>query len=180
MKAPRGFTVLELVFLVAVAGIVAAIVIPALVRARVAANESATVGDIHTLISAQTAYRSANVGFYDGNLDCLVDPDAGNCIPSYPTSGPSFLDSMLASQQSKAGYNRSFAGARPPAPIPAQASATSVQTYRYDATPAAVGETGVRGFAGDASGRVCFTSDGSRVPPGPDVGTLPPGCLVLR
>src|SRR5688572_28713984 len=121
MKAARGFTVLELVIVVAVAGVVAAVVIPAMMRARVAANESATIGDIRTIISAQAAYRSANAGYYDGELSCLADPDNG-CIPSYPTSGPAFLDSTLAGEGTKAGYNRSFIGADPPPVIPAAAS----------------------------------------------------------
>lgn len=177
MKAARGFTVLELVIVVAVAGIVAAVVIPALVSARVAANESATIGDIRTVISAQAAYRTVNGGFYDGNLDCLTQP--AWCVPSYPFSAPTFLDSQLASQQVKAGYLRSFRAGDPPTPIPATASPTSMRVYRYDATPLTVGLTGVRGFAGGHDDRICFTSDGSPVPSG--VGAeLPPNCQRLR
>jgi prepilin-type N-terminal cleavage/methylation domain-containing protein len=174
----RGFTVLELVIVVAVAGILAAVLIPALIRGRVAANESATIGDIRVIISAQAAYRTANSGFYDGFLDCLVGPSF--CIPSYPTSAPTFLDSTLASQVSKAGYHRSFVGGGAPNPVPAMASATSVTRFRYDATPATVGVTGVRGFAGSYQDRICFTEDGAPVPPGASVGELPPNCQQLR
>ena len=177
MKASRGFTVLELVFVVAVAGMVAAIVIPAFVRARVAANESATVGDIHTLMSAQAAYRSANVGFYDGNLDCLVDPDAGFCIPSYPTSAPSFLDSMLASLQSKAGYNRTFQGADPPSPIPASASPSSVRRYRYNAAPWPWASRRVHRFAGTYDDQpVPRATEARRPDPRGDLGPNCGGC----
>ena len=179
MKTARGFTLVELVLVVATAGMIAAVVIPALVRGRIAANESATVGDIRTLISAQTGYRSANSGFYDGQLSCLTDPDNG-CIPSYPTSAPTFLDSALAAQFAKTGYNRSFQRGPFPGTVPPSASASSVLVYRYDATATTVGVTGVRGFAGDHTGKICATLDGLPVPAGPGPGTLQSVCRELR
>jgi type IV pilus assembly protein PilA len=147
----KGFTLVELVVLVAIAGIVAAIAIPALVTGRVAANESAALGDIRTIISAQTAYRSANAGFYDAALSCLISPSSPPCIPSYPTVAPTFLDSALGSQNAKTGYNRSFTGGFLIISNP-NASQSSTSQYRYDATPVIVGVTGIRGFAGDYTG----------------------------
>ena len=178
MAKPRGFTVLELVIVVAVLGILAAVTIPALVRSRVAANESATLGDLRTFVDAQTAYRSVNGGFYDGNLDCLLDPDG--CIPGYPSNAPTFLDSAMASLQQKAGYSHLFSSGPLIPNLPTTVSPSSVAVYRYDATAMNIGQTGVRGFATDQTGRVCFTFDGAPIPPGVGQYSLPANCMDLR
>jgi len=153
----QGFTLIELLIVVAIIGIIAAIAIPSLLRSRVSANESATLGDIRTLISAQAAYHAANGGFY-GPLTCLVEPSGANCIPSYPATGPIFLDSQLASLNAKSGYGRSFQ------PGPPTGLRQDMPCYAYHATPTVIGQTGVRGFGADCSGVICFTNDGSPVP----------------
>jgi hypothetical protein len=151
---------------------------------RIAANEAAVLEDIRTVIAGQAAYRAVNHGFYDGRLDCLVSPE--QCIHPYPSNRPTFLDRRLASLSIDSGYRRSFtAGPGPltsegdPGLVPANGSATSVTTYRYDAWPRVVGHDGVRAFAADATGRICFTPDGTPVSHVSE-GRLDPSCSTLE
>jgi prepilin-type N-terminal cleavage/methylation domain-containing protein len=174
-----GFTLIELLIVVAIIGLIAAIAIPALLRARLSANESATIGDMRTFISAEAAYHGANAGFYDSNPVCLTNPNG--CIPTYSPGGPNFIDSQLASLSTKSGYNRAMGSNAGVPNIPPGASPTSTNAVVYVATPATPNKTGVRGFAGDTTGVICTCFSGCAPPnAGGKITPTPGGCDPLR
>jgi type IV pilus assembly protein PilA len=126
---------------VAVVGIIAAIAIPSLLRARISANEAVAIGDIRSVISAEEAYRYSNSNGYYGTLECLVAPEG--CISGY--TGPFFISKEVLPPE-KSGYRRTFT------------LSPDNSHYTFIAVPLAPGQTGLRGFCGDNTGIVCSTS----------------------
>jgi uncharacterized membrane protein YhaH (DUF805 family) len=137
-------------------GIIAAIAIPSLLRARVAANEASAIGNLRTVVSAQAAYQTVNQGFYESRGECLSGPQT--CIPDY--AGPTFLDAALFAGP-KSGYIHELHGGAPAAATKG-ASPSSTDAFAVIAYPVATGKTGVRAFCADASGRICAIANGSR------------------
>src|SRR5580704_17578762 len=98
----KGFSLIELLIVVAIILIIAAIAIPNLLRARMAANEASAVASLRTMNTALITYNST-YGQYPTSLTSMADVAAGTS----PTStSADLLDPVLSSAApQKSGYN---------------------------------------------------------------------------
>jgi hypothetical protein len=147
-------------------GIIAAIAIPSLLRARVSSNEAAALGDVREVIMAEARYQKVNGGYFD-RLECLSAPEA--CIPGH--HGPSVIADRLLSTEDK-GYRRVFHPGPQAEPPPGRVSPTSLMAFAYVVTPISPGKSGVRTFCGDGSGVICHATG----PVVPELGVCPADC----
>src|SRR6476619_7462728 len=106
MRRSAGFSLIELLIVVAIILIIAAIAIPNLLRARMAANESSAVESVRTITTGEITYQSTypTVGYAPALVN-LGGPLGAACIPSSTTA--CLLDSVLGNNGNPANSGKS-------------------------------------------------------------------------
>jgi prepilin-type N-terminal cleavage/methylation domain-containing protein len=147
-KKQKGFSLIELLIVVAIILIIAAIAIPNLLRARMAANEASAVGSVRSIVTAEVTYSST----WGTGFAAAITNLGGAAVPCVASAATACLIDPVLAAGTKSGYTLAAPGGAAVGGI--------VPTFAASAVPVTVGQTGQRAFCSDESGVVRFDPTG--------------------
>ena len=131
--ADAGFSLVEMLVVVAIIGVIASIALPGLLRARLAGDEAAAIGSLRTINSSQATYaQTCGSGFYAPSLSELGNPPLGGGFAAFIS--PDLASGVIVekSRYEVTLTGRPMAGA--PAPCTALGPGQTATGYQATAT----------------------------------------------
>jgi type IV pilus assembly protein PilA len=153
MRKQIGFSLIELLIVVSIILIIAAIAIPGLLKARISANQASAVESMRTIMTANSAYQSTFAIGYAPTMLALGGPNPAACAPGVPPSPAQFcfIDANLAAATTvaspKTGYVFSY-----------KVGGVGNSTYTLNADAAVQGQSGDNHYFSDQTQVIRFNT----------------------
>jgi prepilin-type N-terminal cleavage/methylation domain-containing protein len=176
IKKQKGFSLIELLIVVAIILIIAAIAIPNLLRSKMAANEASAVGSLRTITTASVTYSST---YGNGFPPSLGSAGGAAGLTVADCQSALLVDSVLsggggtANVSQKSGYSFTYTPINPNAAAANGCTAAGANDFVVNAVPITLGSSGQRSFCTDESGVIRFDSTGATA------ATTEAGCAAL-
>jgi len=165
----RGFSLIELLIVVAIILIIAAIAIPNLIQAKIAANQASGLSNLRTVTTASVVYWSTYGDGYPPNLATFGGLGVPTC------NGAMLLDETLTVPPfQKSGYVLDYLPQGPPiANPPPSCGAPGFNGYLVTSIPLTVGRTGQASYCSDEPGVIHIDTSGTKA-------ASPAACVALN
>jgi type IV pilus assembly protein PilA len=153
-----GFSLIELLVVVAIILIIAAIAIPQLLRARIAANEAAAGENVRTLTTASMAYSST---WNNGFPPTLATLGGVGGVPATCNQADLMDPTITSAPNQKSGFTFAYTAVGASVVPATGCSAPGANAYLITATPVTEGFSGVRSFCSDEPGVIHYDTSGA-------------------
>jgi type IV pilus assembly protein PilA len=171
VKLQTGFSLIELLIVVAIILIIAAIAIPNMLRSRMAANQASAVSNLRTITSASVSYWVVYSNGYPPSLATLggISGNPATCNAAI------LIDQILAvAPNQKSGYQFALTGNQGNVATSPPGCAAGFVGYLLTAAPLVIGTTGNISYCSDESGVLHYDTSGATAANAAACRALPP------